>query len=423
MVNKINIITNKSGIFHIYVYVPAGSIYEISETSGCSHILEHMLFKNKGDISINLSKSLTTIGAKYNAATYKDVTYYYIKTYSDKAKESINLIGQIIQKHNFNDQELNTERKVIIEEYNQTHDGFDYKFYTLANRSLMHDDNIYLSSVIGDIKVLKNIKANELKAYYKDRYKDIMVFVNCDQKIKGIVKKELYKVFGTNQKYDFKNEEMLSKANLIEPKLIFINKPLKQYVTRFTFLTFPADRVRDHIILRFLQYCLTASGLYSLLNHNLREIRGLVYTIHSYSEKFRYTGFYYIQLGSSSNKTDYIISLIINLLSKLKNQGLPDKVLKFYKNSYLSSLKVRYLDEEYRTENLALSSFYDSFIEEKQLYKIIKGLTNDEIKDVSKKAFDYTKMGLLSIGEYNNVDMISKRVEDIIDTYGNKNSR
>jgi hypothetical protein len=128
-------------------------------------------------------------------------------------------------------------------------------------------------------------------------------------------------------------------------------------------------------------------------------------------------------LGSSSNKTDYIISLIINLLSKLKNQGLPDKVLKFYKNSYLSSLKVRYLDEEYRTENLALSSFYDSFIEEKQLYKIIKGLTNDEIKDVSKKAFDYTKMGLLSIGEYNNVDMISKRVEDIIDTYGNKNSR
>lgn len=421
MVNKINIITNKSGIFHIYVYVPAGSIYEESGTSGCSHILEHMLFKNKGDVSANLSRSLTSIGARYNAATYKDVTYYFIKTYSDKAKESINLIGQIIKKHNFNDQELNTERKVIIEEYNQTHDGFEYKFYTLANKTLMHDDNIYLSSVIGDIKVLKNIKANELKRYYKDRYNDIMIFVNCDEKIKGSVKRELRNVFGANKKYDFADEEMLAKANLIEPKLIFINKVFKQYITRFTFLTFPASHVREHTILRFIQYCLTGSGLYSLLNHDLREIRGLVYTIHSYSETFRYAGYYYIQLGSSSNKTDYIISLIINLLSKLKNQGLPEKVLKFYKNSYLSSLKVRYLDQDYRTENHALSMFYDCYMDEKDIYKLIKGLTNNDVQEISRKAFDYSKMGLLSVGGYNNVDMMSKRVEDIISTYGNKN--
>lgn len=417
--NKLNVITNNTGAFSIYVYVPAGSIYENKKESGCSHMLEHMLFKNKGEDSYNLSKSLTSIGAKYNAATYKDCTYYYISTHYNNYKKAIGLMKQIIKNVNFTDNDLKTERKVIIEEYNQSNDNFFRMFLTLANKSIMTDDNVYAKSVIGDIKVLKGIPANDLKKYYKSRYQEYVVVVNTDERIKSKVNKELRYMFGKDEEYDFSDTKLLAEANKIEPKLIFINKNLNQYNTRISFATFPASEVRDHVILNFIQYCLTGSGLFSLLNHDLREIRGLVYTIHSYSEVFRYVGFYYIQIGSSSDKTDYIISLVINIISKMKKKGLSSSVLDFYKNSYLSSMKHKLLDQEFRSEYHGTAFFYGSYIEDKELIKIINDITNDDIIATSVKAFDYDKLGVISLGTYANVDRMSQGVYDIIESYRN----
>lgn len=416
-IRKLNIITNNTGAFHIYVYVPAGSIYEWDSVSGCSHMLEHMLFKNKGEESYNLSKSLTSIGAAYNAATYKDVTYYYVKTHSTNYVKAIVLMKQLIKNLTFTEQDLNTERKVIIEEYNQSNDNFDKSFFTLANKSIMGDHNIYSKSVIGELKVLKNISTRELKKYYKARYNDIVVVVNCDSKIKQGVQRLLKKMFGKNDEYVLNDDKLLASANLIEPKLIFINKQYSQYVTRLSFATFPASQARDHIILSFLQYCLTGSGLFSLLNHDIREIRGLVYTIHSYSEAFRFTGFYYIQLGSSSNKTDYIISLVMNIITKMKKHGLPMKVLSFYKESYISSIKLRLLDEDFRSEKQGSEFFYGSHIGDKELLKIINNISTEDVVNVSRLAFDFDRMGVISVGSYSNVDKMSVDVQDIIESY------
>lgn len=417
MIDRLNVITNRSGIFHIYVYVPAGSIYEDEGSSGCSHLLEHMLFKNKGETYSSITKGLTEIGAHYNAATYKDVTYYYIKTHRDNYREAIRIMGQIINGLRFSEEDLRTERKVVIEEYNQTRDGYDGRFFDLANRSILHEDNVYGKSVIGNIHVLRNITAADLKDYARKRYKDVMVLVNVDVGVKGKAKRELARVFGAQRSFDVHDNAMLASANLIEPRLVFISRGFSQVTTRLSFLTFPASQIKDHIVLKFVQYCLTGAGIYSILNHELRELRGLVYTIHSYSEVFRYAGFYYIQLGSSSKKTDYIISMIIHTLSLLKRKGLPKKVLRYYRNSYLSTIRTRMLDEEYRTEYHGLSLFYDVKVAQEDVIKTIKGANNDTIMDVCNRAFDLGRMGVLSVGDYSSVDRMSDRVGDIIDTY------
>lgn len=417
MVNKYNIITNQSGIFHIYLYVPTGSIHEKPKQSGCSHMLEHMLFKNKGERSKDLSKVLTNIGARYNAATYKDTTYYYIKTHSSFYKDAIDIMQQLTTNANFTEEELRVERKVIIEEYNQTADSFSRYLFSLSNNSIMHKDNVYSKSVIGHIKVLSNISAAELKQYYKERYKEMVVVINCDENIKDRVERYVNGKFGPNTDYTFCNEELLKSASMIEPKLIFINKQSAQYMTKLSFMTFPAENIKDHIILSFIQYCLTGSGLYSILNHQLRMIRGLVYGVSSFSEILMYTGFYYIQLGSSSSKTDYIVSLLLHNIVKLKIKGLSMKQLNYYKKSYLSFVKLSLLDQDFRTEYHGSSLIYNTYTSDDKLLKILGKITNDDIRNVSKKAFDFDKLGIISIGGYPNVDAMSKRVQDIVNSY------
>lgn len=415
MIDRLNVITNSADIFHIYVYVPAGSIYEDESNSGCSHLLEHMMFKNRGDGS--LVKGLTEIGARYNATTYNDVTYYYIHTHSGNYRRAIELMGYIVNGFRFTDHDLQTERNVVIEEYNQASDSDGGSFFRLANKSILDDDNVYGKSVIGSLKVLKNITAGELKAYARERYKDIAVVVNCDRRVKKGVERELRRTFGKQRSFDASDNELLASANRIDPKLVFVSRGLSQVVTRLSFLTFPASQIKDHVILKFIQYCLTGSSIYSLLNYQLREKRGMVYGIHSYSEVFRYAGFYYIQLGTSSNRTEYIISMILHTLSMLKKKGMSKKALRYYRNSYLSTIRERALDQVYRTEQVGLSLFYDVKIDEKGVEKIIKGISNDDIIAVSRKAFSLEKMGVFSVGDYSSVDTISNKVWDVIETY------
>ena len=417
MVKKYNIITNTTGVFHIYVYVPTGSIHETPKQSGCSHMLEHMLFKNKGANIRDITKTLTNIGARYNAATYKDTTYYFIKTHSSFYKDAIDTMQQLLTNATFTEDDLRVERKVIIEEYNQTADSFSRYLFSLANGSIMHKENVYTKSVIGDIKVLSTISAAELKKYYRERYTDMVIVVNCDESIKSKVDKYFRVKFGSDESYNFQDPKMIESASMVEPKLIFINKPSAQYMTKLSFMTFPADRVRDHIILSFLQYCLTGSGLYSILNHELRKVRGLVYGVSSFSEILMYTGFFYIQLGSSSKKTDYIISLLLHHIVKIKNKGLPLNSLDYYKKSYLSFVKLSLLDEDFRSEYHGSSYIYNTYTSDEKLLKVIKSISNSDLINVSKKAFDFGKLGIISIGDYANVNAMSKKVQDIVNSY------
>lgn len=414
---KFKIITNTVGVFHMYIYVPAGSVYETPKESGCSHMLEHMLFKNKGVVSSNLSKSMTEIGARYNAATYKDVTYYFIKTHSQHFKVAIGCLHQILTKGNFTEIDLDTERKVIIEEYNQTNDTFEYKFFQLANQSIMPKENVYTNSVIGNIKVLESTSAASLKEYFKKRYQNYTIVVNCEESIKGAVQRELVRLFGKNTELDMDDCGLVTLATKIEPKVIILDKTFKQYVTRITFQTFPGSDVKDVVLLQFMQYCLTGSGLFSLLNRELRVIRGLIYTVYSFAEFFRYTGTYFIQFGSSVKKTDYVVSLIFSLIGKLKKHGLPRNALDYYKQSYLNAQRLKFTDQDVRTEFYGVAAFYGSTITEDKVLSIIKKITNKDIIAISRKVMDYSRMGLISVGSYPNVDDMNNKIQAIINSY------
>jgi len=413
---KLHMITNDDGMFHMYVYVPAGSIYEDQRVKGISHFLEHMLFKNRGE-SKNLGETLTSIGGKYNAATYKDTTYFFVETKEQEYKRVVDTLYQITRSIKFTSGDITTERKVVLEELQQHTGNTPNNLTNIANSIILDKKNIYNNSVIGNRNTISHISVNDLRSYARKRYKHCMVMINCSAKKKHEIERYVCGKFDISPGDSFVLREPLlaQRAQLVEPKIVLVHQASKQFMTFMSFAMDPTMTAKDTILLRFIQYCLTASGLNSILNKIIRVERGLVYTMASFIDPLRYISLYHIQFPSNSRHTDMIISLILDVLYAFKTTGLSPEEFTYFKRAYANTVLVKLSNESERTQFYGLSAFYGHVFNNKQVDKIIHEMTNEDVIETAKKALDFKKLGVLSIGDYTNIDVMTDKIQSCIE--------
>lgn len=417
-VDKINFIYNKKGVFHIFAYAPAGSIYENDKVRGISHLLEHMLLKHtKQYTEKELLSQITTLGGSYNAVTDRDVTFYYILTHMDNYKKSVDIVHSVMTEPVFKKYELDLERKVVFEEISRRQDN-DGNLYNLSYLSVLGIDNPYAQPIEGYTKTLNNVNVEELNTYFKDRYKDVMIFINCDKSQKNEVENYVYSKFGANKPLQNYTEiPVIYKGLNFESKIFVISKKYGQYTTHLMFPSFPRSMIKENIVLNFVKYCLSSSGLYSILMFQLRSKRGLIYSISSINENYRYLGILRIIIQTSDKDTSHILSIVLDILQKLKKNGLTDKLIKYYKQGYLNEQKYAFTNDEYNTIFHSEGLFYGCDMTIDEYLTAIKSITSEDIKEISKKIFDFNKIGIFSYGNYKNADNIEKNIKEMVDSY------
>lgn len=419
MVNKINFLYNKNNNFHIFIYVPAGSIYESDKNRGISHLLEHMVLKHtKKYNEIQLLKNITVLGGAYNAVTDKDVTFYYIMTNNDNYKQASDILHSVLCEPVFLQHELDIERKVVLEEIGKRGDN-DSQLMNLSYLTILAKDNKYAYPIEGYEKTLNSITISDLTDYYKKHYSDYLVTVNCDIKYKTNIEKYVLHKFGPNKNINFTNIGMLYGSLSFNNLLFVIKRNYKQYTTHMIFPSFPRSMIKENILLTFIKYFLSSSGLYSILMFQLRSKRGLIYSISSMNETYRYLGIFRFVISTSDSNTDQIINIVLDILYKLSINGLSKKVLDYYKKGFLNEQKYAFTNTEFTTALKGESLFYDSDISYNDYIQIIKGITNEDIKDITKKIFDFSKMGILTYGDYSSIKAINNKIIDLVDTYTN----
>jgi predicted Zn-dependent peptidase len=418
MPHKINILAHEQRVdaCSVYVLFPVGSIHESYDLRGCSHILEHMLFRNRKNEGI--VKRLTAIGARYNGFTSYDVTGYFINTTSKHHKEAIQILYDMTMSVGFTEDDLIRERKVILEEYWQTNGNFDRRTFNM----LLADDNIYNRNIIGRPEVIKTINFDKLKTYHKQHYKTPVIVIFCNVEIYNSVSKLVSRLFGKQEHFAFSDEKLLEQAVKIDPKLIVMHSGGPgQNMLKLSFATYPGHSdERKHIILDFLNHCFTRSSVYSLLGQKLRIHRGMVYSNYSNPDEMMYLGVFVFIIRSVEKNIDYVASLLFDVINKVKQHGLgTGKLLSFYKNSFINHIISKQNTEDFLTD-IAITYVYRGTAKKhpiKNMINVVKSLTNDEISRVAKEAFNFEKMGLLTIGNYGNTNTISTKLQNVIDSY------
>ena len=251
---------------------------------------------------------------------------------------------------------------------------------------------------------------------------NFILCVNIDKKHLDSVEKYIDNVFKLDMrkvsKLDISSLDSKASHFSVFPrgKIEIMQKDFSQYNTVITFPSFSIYMVREMVVLNFLRFALTSSGLNSLLFRKIRLERGLVYSISSSSEENRGMGLFQISFGTTNANTVYIMSLILSLLSDMKVAGLNEKDLKYFKKSMMNSQKYLFSKENFKELWEFNSIFYQLNLDQSRFMDIIQDIKNEDIKSVSSTVFDFIKMGILTVGNYTGTS-IKEDIDSIRETY------
>lgn len=330
---KIN--TLKSGIRLVTEYIPyvqsvamgvwvkAGSVDEVPEYAGISHYIEHMMFKGtKERTPKQIAGDIDKIGGQINAFTGKEATCYYVKAINSNYHKAADVIIDMLTESLFAQEEMDRERQVICEEIKMTLDTPDDLAHETIT-SMIFDGASLGNSILGTPETLMNINHKEMADHVEEQYtRDSMVISVCG----NFDEEELINYF--DDKFmslrESKSERVLKEAEY-RPQFKCIKKEIEQthicLATKAVSLTDP-----DYYAFSIMSNIMGGS-MSSRLFQNVREQKGLAYSVYSMLGPFSDDGYFNIYAGVSHDKIEEAVKAIIEELEILDNEGVTEEEL------------------------------------------------------------------------------------------------
>ncbi len=297
----------------IGVWIGAGSAYETPEISGISHFIEHMFFKGTSSRSYKMiAEDMDNLGAQFNAFTGREYTCFHAKAINSVFLETCDVLFDMMANSLFDSKEMKKELGVILEEMSMVEDTPDDYIIDLLIEDVMSGASVS-NSIIGKRKSLKSITRQDILEYIKKQY---------------VRDKIVIAVSG-----NFDEKKLIQKIN--ESFAGFKATKKSKLVTEFDYKPKYTNKVRDinqsHIALGIPTMSMGADNYYaqaivnevlggsmsSRLFQNIREERGLCYSIYSSPLSFAKNGMLYIYAGVSLGKEKDAIDGIAEELARL----------------------------------------------------------------------------------------------------------
>lgn len=317
------------------IWVRAGAVDESKNIAGISHFIEHMMFKGTPSRSAKkIAEDVDNIGAQINAFTGKEATCYYIKSLATNALQATEILLDMFLNSSFDPAEMEKEKNVICEEIKMIKDTPDEEVHDMIC-AMIFKNNPLGNSITGTRSSLKKMTRNTLKKYIREEYtRDNIVIAiagNFDQdKLSGLFEEKLT-VLAPNK------EQKPIEKDIYKPVFSVKKKSIEQthlcMGTRSLSLSDP----------RYYSFsCLNnimGSSMSSRLFQNIREERGLAYTVFSMNSSFQNDGYFNIYAGVGHDKVEETVGAILDELEILKNEGVTPEEL----NKAKEQLKSTYI--------------------------------------------------------------------------------
>lgn len=389
----------------LYFYVKVGSKDESPEINGISHFLEHMLFKgtSKYPSHIEINGILDSKGIDFNAFTYKNMTAYYFKFIpeEDNLKLVCNMIYEMLFKSLNRKKDLDVERNVVVQEFNEMMDTPDDYVEEIIEDFVFEGHKLGMS-IIGTKKSIHNISRQNIVDFYKKHYTPANMLIsmtgNFPLKYKELVEKYFIKSKNISNTYNPCSNIRTITLPIKEHKLRYEPRKLQQ---TFLSIVFPSQGLFDknnnsyRIIANIL-----GGNMSSRLFVKVREEMGLAYSVSASISNYEEAGYFIIDTKTEPEKTTQAFKAIINELKLLKRKGLTKKELDSNKKNYIDIFKTSF-DEleklaEYYTEQYLFQSKIDTV---DSRIKNMEKLSIKDIKQVVNDLFDFKKMMVVCYGK------------------------
>ncbi len=294
------------------VWIKAGGRHECIAENGIAHFLEHMAFKGtKSRSARQIAEIIEDVGGYINAYTSREVTAYYTRILKEDVELSIDLLFDILQNSVLDEREIEIERGVILQEIAQSLDTPDDVIFDWLQQASFPDQSLG-RTILGPSEKVVGFDKRDLKGFISKHYKPERMILSAAG---GIDHEEIVKLaeksFGTL-------------TSELEPEAVrgarFIGgeyrkqKALEQAHMALAFES-PSYR-EDEIYAAQIYSVALGGGMSSRLFQEIRENRGLCYTIFAQAGAFSDTGMTTIYAGTSGEKLPELIKLTFDELKR-----------------------------------------------------------------------------------------------------------
>lgn len=367
------------------IWVKVGSTNENDNTNGMSHFIEHMLFKGTKNRSANqIAEDTDNIGGQMNAFTSKDCTCFYIKVLDENLDAAVDILSDMFFNSTFAEEEIEKEISVVIEEI---------KMYEDSPEDVVHDklsETVFKNSplaypILGTIDNLKSYTRERVLEYKEEQYTPertvISIAGNFDE---DYLIKLLEDKFGK-----WKNKQGLSEIldSDHNRNIIGVNKELEQL--HVCLGTKTIGRHDDLYYPLMIMNNLFGGTMSSRIFQEIREKRGLVYSIYSFTSNYAENGLFGIYAGLAYENLEEAIKTILVEMDKMKEAKITEEEFNRAKQQIKSNFILGLESTSSRMSSIGRRELlYNEIITPGEIVDKINAVQLEDIIKISKMIFN-----------------------------------
>lgn len=403
LANGVRVVTSRMSHVHsaslIFLYT-VGARYEQEHQAGVSHFIEHMLFKGtekRPDPAI-ISGQIEGIGGIINASTGREGTNYWVKVPADHLESSFDVLADIVRNSLFLEEEMEKERFVIVEEIHGVNDTPDDLVHDLIDE-VVWDGQPVGRSILGSVETVESLTADDLRNFMDQHYRPERMVIAAAGKVDHNQLVEMTdRAFG-DLKPGIGDVCGLTSLNQTGPRVHLLERPTEQahLCIGHPALAYTDDR-------RYIQGTIDSilsSGMSSRLFQEIRERRGLVYSVYGYFRQYVDVGQGVIYAGTDLMRVDETVSAIVAELQKLRDHGVPEDELLMTKAMSKGRISMGLEDSRSVASWIGGQELtFERIMTPEEVMIEIDKVKADDVVDLAREIYRADRLSLALIGPY-----------------------
>lgn len=368
------------------IWVNTGSAAESAADNGISHFIEHMVFKGtKKRNSLQISEDIENVGGATNAYTSRHFTCFYAKMLKDDAELAADVLCDFITSPTFDEAEMVKEKEVVVQEIKQSTDAPDDLAFDYFQEAAFPNQATG-RTILGTPELVRGFTKERMFDYMRTHY-------TADNMVVAAVGKVDHDAFV--KMIEERMSEVATHSNFVADKQAYVGGSrleCKKIEQTHLVLGFEGASYNNP---DYYQYSVLSTifggGMSSRLFQEIREKRGLVYTINSFNQSLEHTGVFGIYAGTTPKELHELLPVVTDEIKKIMNEPVSDIELQRAKTQIKASLLMSLESSSTTAEIIARQMLlFKRVIPTAEIVAKIESITKDDLQKLAQHIFTTT---------------------------------
>lgn len=391
-----------------------GSRYEPAPIAGVSHFLEHMLFKGteRRPDPKQISAEIEGVGGVLNAATSREGTSYWFKAPSSHFAAGYDVLADIVRNSMIDEGELEKERSVILEEIRSVQDSPEELVHDVIDEVVWGDQPVG-RSIAGTEQTVGAIDRRAMVDFWRRNYEPSRLVVAAGGDVdhdEVVALTERY--FGDLEEHPNPDVMTETEGEQTEPRIRLIERDTEQAHLCIGMPALPYSTER-----RYVQSTIEAilsSGMSSRLFQEIREKRGLVYSVYGYFRPYFDVGQGVMYAGTDLERIEETVEALIGELRKLRDERVMEEELRRTKELRKGRLLMGFEDSRSVAGWIgSQEATYGEIKTPEEVMERIEAVTAEEVQELAQELFRPERLSLALIGPYSDKKPFADLLESL----------